>query len=228
MGVQWDIDFDYDKFEKALYKASMEVFTDIQESHPNEIFYNFSLYSTAQFDYLVPTCNSEEGLTRVSQRYLNQYNERTPGNDVTLEEVRISLRCGTPADFAYHSLEEHDMIFEPAGKLLDEFNGKLEALSKKNEQFIGEEGRSEIQLLLFSRIEIIMLKVMTQLDSLHIFEKTNNRDKIALGLRFGDQSDLEIARYTCMLNSFDVYYTFMSDLKRSHRMGRDIFDKVYK
>lgn len=217
MGIQWEIDFDYQAFEDTLYKASLKIFTDVQEKHSDEAFYNFSLYSTPLFGYVVPTCNSEEGLTRTAQRYVDIHHKAERHTDRTVEDWRIILRCGTPADFAYHDSDENDLIFEPSNNLLNEFEMKLEDLNNNNKEFVGVDGCGQIQELLFSRIEIVMLKVMSRLDSIHLFEKTNTRDKVTLGLRFGDQSDEEIARYTSMLNPFDVYVKFMNELKRGHR-----------
>lgn len=216
MGVQFEIDFDYKAFEEILYKASFETFTDIQAKHTDETFYNFSLYSTAQLTYIVPTCNSEEGLERTVQRYFNDYYHERGEKEEVVSKLRIALRCSTPADFAYHSPNEYNTLYDKTDQLLTDFHNKVEATEENNMLFIGQEGRWEITSLLYSQLEVIILNVLSRLDSQQVFEKTNLRENVTLGLRFGDQSDLEIARYTSMLNPFDVYIKFMNELKRGN------------
>lgn len=228
MGVQWEIDFDYARFEQLLHTASLEAFTDIQAKHPNQTFYNFSLYSTPLFTYAEPICNTEEGLTNVANRYLSKYNKQKPNHDVILEDIKMSLRCGSLGDFVYYSNEIYQEIFQPVNRLLSDFEEQIAKLDNNNRQYISDKGCWEIQKILIGKIEAIELKVMTQLDSRHIFEKTNPRNNVTLGLRFRDQSEKEIARYASILNPPDVYEKFIAELEQGYIIGKVIFDKVYR
>ena len=227
MGVQWEIDFDYEAFETELYQVSLETFRDIQVNHADETFYMFSLFSTALFDYLYPTANSEEGLTRTAKRYRTNYLEKKPEADISLFDIKLDLRY-SPVDSAYHAPKIYDPLFQPINDMLGDHIVLLDKLEEYNIQFVGRDGAWKIDQLIRYKLEVIMLKVMTQLDAQHIFEQTNKRENIVLGLRFGDQSDKEIERYSSMLNPPEVHTKFYDLLQKSYEISREIFDKVYR
>jgi WD40 repeat protein len=88
-----------------LLEATRAAFQKAKSAHAGERFYTFGLYSTEEGGYAVPTCNTEEGLTRVAEKYARKSRR-------SVEYERDALRWN-PADFAYH-LEgnEHFAEFE--------------------------------------------------------------------------------------------------------------------
>ena len=118
------------RLEDALAEATRAAFEQVRAAHPDDTFYGFVLYTTADGDYVVPTAFSEEGLTRVCDRY------HGTGKYPDADKLRRDLRFSAP-DSPYHELageafeglpsgpKLHDACFAALARLDDEvFFGK--------------------------------------------------------------------------------------------------------
>jgi hypothetical protein len=55
--MPWD--FDFNRFEKTLYKAAAEAFREIRRKNANKNFYAYALCTTGLFDSIYPACNAD-------------------------------------------------------------------------------------------------------------------------------------------------------------------------
>lgn len=85
---------EFEQLYTALLTASRAAFSEVQAQHPDEQFYAFGLYHEPLWGYIVPTCNTEKGLTRQAQHYRNSYESY---NQRTVDELRHQLRW-SPCD----------------------------------------------------------------------------------------------------------------------------------
>ena len=227
MGVQWEIDFDYNEFEKQLYDASLKAFTTVQDDHKDETFYGFALNSSALLGYMGMSANTEEGLTRVALKYKESfYLERNQSIDLPLEMIRLELRISV-GDYAYFAKQKYNQYFdESVNELLSEHSRKMDELEENNLNYLDEEeDEEELQEIYFSshdKLFDVIIKVLRELDSLRIFEKTNERNNINLRLFPGLTSDEEMFYYTSLTNPPEVYESFIQEVKQSRRISEEI------
>jgi len=85
---------------EELMSATRETFAAFRQAVPDETLYTFALYTSGEAGYVIPSLNTEEGLTRKAEQYVEKH--RYP-NEPAL--IRTSLRW-SPGDWAYHSWGE--------------------------------------------------------------------------------------------------------------------------
>jgi hypothetical protein len=178
----------FDQLYEALLAASRSAFSKIQQ-HPDEQLYAFGLYHSPLWGYIVPTCNTEAGLTRKAQHYRNSYEQYARR---TVSEIRNQLRWN-PCDWAYHLAGENH--FGEVQAWLTEYDVTGFLLDRANPR---EWDQTHHEMITICRA------VLRELDSEKLFEVTNPREKIVLNIMMGDQDGSWIS-HAKALNPPQVY-----------------------
>src|SRR5262249_9587448 len=134
--------------------------------------------------------NTEEGLTRVAQKYFEKHSgcRERYGND--LERMRLHLRW-SPADWEY---------FEEGGSFFSDYWAL--------EQSLGDPYRDES---LGPAFISIYLQVLRQLDKSGLLGRGQQREQITINLLRGDQSDRERLEWAMQLNPRPVCVRLKAD-----------------
>ena len=224
MGTQWEIDFDYNEFEKQLYDASFEAFTKVQEDHKDETFYTFSLTSSHVYETAGIACNTVENLTKQVSEHHKKYSERM---NISLDDVKAYHRYNYweyPQKYTF----DYSHFFHIPQRMLNDFDNQTQDMIFYNEIHIHEEGLYEITHFLHNRIERAFLKVISRLDTLHTFEQTNTRENITLHLNRGDSESVMYDPHISMINPPDVYLRFEQEAKRMQELAQIISEGYYR
>src|SRR4051812_19798842 len=96
-------------FRTTLTAELREAWRTLRTAHPGERFYSFGLYTAPCAEYLMVTASTEEGLARVTAKYVGKQ-----GGDAALQQA--SLRW-PPADSPLHV--EGDGLLPKSGALRD-------------------------------------------------------------------------------------------------------------
>lgn len=88
-----------ERLTSEIVDAARNAFSAVRQAHAEERFYAFALYTEPDLGYLVPSCNSEEGLARKVGSF-------------TADELRWN-----PCDWAYHL--EGESFFAPVQPVLE-------------------------------------------------------------------------------------------------------------
>lgn len=157
-----------------LVAATRAAFTQVRESHPDESFYCYALYTDAFAAYILPTCGSEEGVRQVARRHAGAYGR---GEAEQAEDLRWS-----PPDWPLHMLgEEH-------------FAGVLELLESRGDPWQRDDDGLDAEV--DARFEACF-RALALLDAEGFFGGGAERDRVIVTVLQGDQSDrsrLENAR----------------------------------
>ncbi|MFD0903498.1 DUF4303 domain-containing protein [Actinomadura sediminis] len=157
-----------------LADAARAAFTQAREAHPGETFYCYGLYTGPLYEYILPTCSSEEGLRAVARVYAGEFG-RMAGEYA--DELRWSA-----ADSPHHLLGEHH--FARVEELLESRGG--------SGAMDGAEVEAEVEV----RREACF-RALARLDDEGFFGRGDERDRVVVTVLQGDQSDesrLENAR----------------------------------
>lgn len=225
MSVQWEIDFDYQQFEKQLFEACRNAFREIQDKHKDETFYTFALYAGNIYENIHISANTEERLFRVANTELLHYLSES---NFSLNDVTLYFR------YRWHEYLpfEHSDVFTEVNQMLRDFNQQTNKMIFHNENFINPVyAPVQITGYLQNRIEYICLKIMSQLDDMNIFEATNERSKIVNFVHAGDflapfYNGKFYNRSAMMLNSSEVYRKYESDIHRLNELDSQISDNL--
>ena len=164
--------FDFQTFQALRVEAARSALLRVQRKHAEERFYAFGLYIAGELGYVVPTSNTEEGLTRVAQAYVNA------GYGPDLQAVAADLRWN-PADWAYHL--EGQELFETVNGMLEDVPARLFALYDTGAAWLTATVRAEL--------ECILVGALQELDREGVFGQDEARRQIVVNLLMGDQSN---------------------------------------
>lgn len=188
-----------DDFQARLIKAARNAFQFAQKEHQDESYYAFALYHSPLWGYVIPTCNTEEGLIRVAQEYkLDKHNLGYAQQSI--ENLARESRW-IPCDWAYHGT--HKEYFEPVNEWLDEYD--IYDLSAKIED-------EEIYDDIYNQIMKICRNVLKWLDNDGVFGTGADREKITLNIMMGDQDDTWIG-HARFLNPPAVFERWQKEIK---------------
>lgn len=191
MSFKLTIDFDFDAFEGEVYAVARAVFTKLQRDYSNETFYTFNLVTGDVSQYVTVFVDSEEELTRNASE-----EKMPPGLELALEDRRYLLR---------HSLrnnkfntgvmgDEVDNRFSDATSLLLALQTQVEALEDSlidDENMDDDEFDDFVYEEVHEPVEETLKWVMQRLDREGVFEVTNARENMHLGvLSSGDRGEL--------------------------------------
>jgi hypothetical protein len=186
-------EFDFEKFYKLLYTASKSAFTFIQRAHEGESFYIFALYTTGDLAYILPTSNTEEGLTLAAQKYSTIKHYRDFGIDQLREHLRWS-----PCDSPLHT--DGEEYFVEVNNFISNVPLILDAIPT-------EESWAEFDDF-HNKFMEVCIKVLRRLETESVFGEGTKRNSVVLNILMGDQSDSERLKFAKLLNPSSVYDQF--------------------
>ncbi len=192
-------ELNYPEFQTLLLNEARKAFVDIQQAHPDETFYAFSLFHAPLWEYIIPTSNSEEGLLREAAEYkLDKYN--LSYKKWKIPQLARSLRW-SPADWAYHYL--------PVGcfEEVNEWLVKSAIYDKFEDESVND------------RMLSLCRSVMKTLDSEGIFGAGKTRDQVVLNIMMGDQ-DSSWYGHAQALNSPAVYERWKREVRQMYTVSR--------
>ena len=175
-------------FRTTLTGELREAWRTLKAAHPRERFYSFGLYTAALAEYLMVTASTEEGLSLVTNRYVQKY-----GGDPVLR--RVSLRW-FPGDSPLH-LE--------GGGLLPRSTALRDAGPDPYDDT--PEAEAAVSLVFETAVE-----VLGSLDREGLFGSNAERMELVLGIWIGDQSDEERIDFARALNPPSVTARFAREL----------------
>lgn len=219
MGIKWEIDFDYQRFEEVLFEASLKAFTDIQNDFAHETFYAFALASSASFARVDIVANTEEGLNRKASKFQSRPEYKIQ----PLSNIKNYLRAQiTEYDFWGHSMPDYVSYFQISNDMIIQHSNLVESVEENNEIYLHEEGFVTISVHFIVKLERICLRVLSQLDEIKIFEQTNSRDNITLEVNIGyDEPDIQ-TKTIAMLNPPSVYKKYLGQVEQYLRLQKEI------
>ena len=191
------IHFDYQRFHDLLLDAARRAFTDIQNEHPDEVFYTFALYTSGDHGSLLPSSNTEQGLDRRAKMYLEHYGKTYAG--YSLGDMCLDLR-DSPCDWEYHNPRQYIIYFKEINQLLEDRRQILTELFSSLATRSGfEEGHAATRphRERFNQQCISVLKI---LDQEGIFGSGWRRDRVVINLLMGDQNERERFHFADLLN----------------------------
>ena len=183
------------ELELLLLPAARAAFTAVQQQHPDEHFYAFSLFHEPLWEGIMPASNTEEALARRAEVYQQFESHRQQ----SLDKLKTILRWSA-GDWEY--LDPPNTHFDPVNDWL---------LKNIIWEWLGDFDEATWKERYASVIEICR-NTLKQLDSEGIFGIGAARETITLNLMMGDQdrSWLEHAR---LLNPPAVYQRWLYELR---------------
>ena len=181
------IDFDFEAFENAIYEAARLVFPNVQRDRSDETFYtfNFATGDTTQDVYIL--VNTEEELERRARsapRFADRY------NDVPFDDLKTFLRhqhhvCmivdqNSDSEFAKNFESVNDMLWTQWNQI-EEFS--LEFLDDEDND--EDDFDDAVYDAYHEPVESSLKNVLRRLDKEIVFEMTNKRENIHLGVLQG-------------------------------------------
>ncbi len=188
--------FNFETFQALLYEAARAAFQEIRRAHAGETFYVFALFTYGELGYLSATASTEQGLTRVAQKYIaGGWNQGK-----TLEEMREALRWN-PVDSPLHL--EGQEYFAAVNDFIRDVPGILYNIPT-------DDSWDEFHAF-FEHFIGVCIQVLQRLDAESMFGTAEARDRIVLNVLMGDQSDEERLGYAQRLNPEAVFERFRTD-----------------
>jgi hypothetical protein len=175
-------------FQATLKEEIREAWRTLKAAHPSEHFYSFGLYTAACAEYLMVTAGTEEGLSLVTETYVQKY-----GGDPALR--RVSLRW-FQGDSPLH-LEGEDLL--PRSTALRD--------AGPDPYDDSPEGQAAVTLVFETAVA-----VLSELDREGTFGSDAERSALVLGIWIGDQSDEERIDFVRALNPPPVTARFVCEL----------------
>lgn len=213
--------FDYDKLYSNLMKACRMSFLDLQERYHQESFYAFGLFTTLDYDQIHITANTEAGLIRRAEYYLeqNKLNQNSLYVGYDLNEIKIMLR-DIPTDWAYHNPEDYASLFQPIHEACQARRQQIKQIQQVYYQKLDNPSQlSQIIKPLNDQFLSMCLNVLHDLDIEGIFNAHQSRESIRINLLLGNQSENERKEFCYELNPLSVFQLYEEEL--------DIRDQLY-
>ncbi len=189
------IELNAKRLKSALMDAIPKAFDEVKIAHEAEQLYAFALYSSPEALYIMPSANTEEGLTRVAQRYLQTYGG-------SLEAQRAGLRWN-PDDWAYHL--EGESCFHQVAQIMGE-----------SWSFLVDYDGANADLHAQAQVFETCIEVLQILDAQGVFGQHEARQNITLLLTMGDIDNAAILAWAKRLNPTVVYERLTVQLTSQH------------
>jgi Domain of unknown function (DUF4303) len=184
------------ELETLLLPATRAAFIAVQQQHPDEHFYAFSLFHEPLWEGVMPAANTEEALARRAEVYHNfaSYTQETP------DQLKTILRWSA-GDWEY--LDSSNLHFAPVNdwllkNVLWEWLGDLDDKSTWEQRYA-------------SVLEICR-STLKQLDVEGIFGVGAARETVTLNIMLGDQ-DRSWIEHARLLNPPAVYQRWLHQLR---------------
>ena len=222
MAAKLELDFDYDALEEAIYRGARQAFGNLQRDYQHETFYGFALMSNDHYYDVTIAANSEEGLARrVNDN--RKYGQRF--GDADEELCKAYLR---PIVEDYYFFRERKLMqnYQP---LLASANAMMRDHTERSTDLVEvsdaynsvayEDTDAAWERLIEpfeSEIRTRFSNVLRRLDRIQLFEMTNSRDNVTLGIHVHDSkfSPDGVLADSHMLNPDTVHRKFMADYER--------------
>ena len=184
--INLTIDFDFEAFEAEVYAAARAIFTELQQEHRDEVFYTFNFLIGQATDNISIIANTEEELERCTQRKMRRDNRYL---DLPYDDFKTFSRhlwhnfaiTVFPTDDSEHAkrLEKaNDMLYAQSNYLVEremELEDEGDVDADEYEDFVNENFDEPV--------EARLVTVLQRLDNESLFEMTNLRENIHIGLQ---------------------------------------------
>lgn len=186
-------------FKESLKNSARKEFEIIKANHKGEKFYSFALYTSDSFNYFSTTAASDEQF----QNVLKNYRGSNPGTYDDYDADYYSLKW-SPCDSPIHDETE----------IIKEVDESLSVIKAENGIYDNED--SEFGWLRYMYcVEKIALEVLAELDEEGIFGIGADREKVAINLLMGDQSNEDRLKYAAILNPKESFIMYEKEMKES-------------
>ena len=197
---------DLKKLEDELYQHGLAGFRRIRDAHPKNKFYCFAFYTNGEFNYVVLTASTYEGLDNVSQ----EYKKKTPYKAMSIEDLRLALKW-SPCDSPLHGAAEdvltaHDPLMQGVAAELDR-RFDLEDDGKSFDEFAAE-------------VRTCFAKALKRIDAEGVFGRGDERKKVVVNLLMGDQTDEDRIGFAERVNPSESVKMLKQDLEAASRLRR--------
>ncbi len=190
---------DLHQLEVLLLEAARSAFTNIQQQHPDEHFYAFSLIHEPLWEGIYLASNTEEALLRCAERY-HQYPDYL---HMSVVELVTQLRWSS-GDWEY--IDATNTYFAEVNDWL------IKHLLRK---WIYESHNEEVEDKRDASVIEVCRNTLRQLDAEGIFGIGEAREKVTLNIMMGDQ-DRSWLEHGRLLNPPAVYERWLQELKAAH------------
>ncbi len=222
MTAKLELDFDYDALEEAIYTGARQAFENLQRDFQHETFYGFALMSNDHYYDVTITANSEEGLARRvddNRKYDQQF------RDADDELCRAYLRPIVEEYYFFREwklMQNYAPLLASANAMMRDHTERSTDLVEVSDAYSSvpyEDTDAEWERLIepFEReIRTRFINALRRLDQIQLFEMTNSRDNVTLGIHVHDSnfSPDGVLADTHKLNPVIVHRKFMADYER--------------
>ena len=186
MATQWEIDFDFDAFEAEVYAAARAVFSELQRERRDESFYTFIFLMGQVTDNVSIIANTEEELdlyarreTQRDNRYLDlPYNDFKTFSRLLWHNFAITVFPNDDSEHARRFAKANDMLYAQSDYLMNmamELVDEGDIDDDEYEDFVNENFDEPVEARLAA--------VLQRLDNEGLFEITNLRENIHIGIQ---------------------------------------------
>ena len=233
MSAGLQLDFDYDALEDAIFTGARQAFRQLQRDFKHETFYGFALMSNDHYYDVTLAANSEEGLTRrvdENRKYGQSF------GDADEEICKVYLR---PIVEEYYFFQEWNLMqrYQPflkkANAMMRDHTERSGSLVEFSDAY--NRGPDAGSVAAWDRlIEPFEAEIrerfsnaLRRLDQFNLFEMTNTRDNVTLGIHVHDSkfSPDGVLADTHKLNPETVHRKFMADYERHLEAERVLFGR---
>jgi len=233
MAAKLELDFDYDALEEAIYTGARQAFANLQRDFKNETFYGFALMSNDHYYDVTIAANSEEGLARRVNDF-RKYGQRFVNAD---EEVCKAYLRPIVEDYYFFQewklMQNYAPLLARANAMMRDHTERSGDLVEFSDAYNSGEDRGssaawERLIEPFEReIRNRFSNVLRRLDRIQLFEMTNSRDNVTLGIHVHDSkfSPDGVLADTHKLNPEIVHRNFMADYERHLEAEKILFGR---
>ena len=186
MSFDLTIDFDFDAFEAEVYAAARAVFSELQRERRDETFYTFNFLMGQVTDNVSIIANTEEELERHARgeiqrdnRYLDlPYDDFKTFSRHLWHNFAITVFPNDDSQHARRFAKLNDMLYEQSDYLMEmemELVDEGDINEDEYEDFVNENFDEPVEARLTA--------VLQRLDNEGLFEMTNLRENIHIGIQ---------------------------------------------
>ena len=186
MSIVLTIDFDFDAFEEEMYDAARAVFAELQRERRDETFYTFNFLMGQVTDNVSIIANTEEELERCARREIQRsdrfldrpYDEFKTFSRHLWHDFAITVFPNDSSEHARRFAKANDMLYRQSQYLIEtamELEDEGDIDSDDYDDFVNENFDEPVESKLVS--------VMKRLDKESLFEMTNKRENVHIGIQ---------------------------------------------
>ena len=233
MSARLDLNFDYDALEDAIFAGARHAFRQMQRDFKHETFYGFALMSNDHYHDVTLAANSEEGLTRrvvENRKYSQEF------RDADEELCKAYLRPVVEDYFFFREwklMQRYEPFLKKANVLMRDHRERSTSLIEFSDAYsrgpdAGSDAAWDRLIEPFeAEIRERFSNALRRLDQINLFEMTNTRDNVTLGIHVHDSkfSPDGVLADTHRLNPEIVHRKFMADYERHLEAEKVLFGR---